>query len=32
MTLVDDCEFASFWHGPVRPLDYEALGSFSQRA
>ena len=30
MTLVDDCEFASFWHGPLNPFAYACLASFPQ--
>ena len=30
MTLVDDCEFASFWHGRLNPFAYACLSSFPQ--
>jgi hypothetical protein len=30
VTLVDDCEFASFWHGPLNPFAYACLSSFPQ--
>jgi hypothetical protein len=30
VTLVDDCEFGSFWHGPLNPFVYACLASFPQ--
>jgi hypothetical protein len=30
VTLVDDCEFASFWHGKLNPFAYACLSSFPQ--
>src|SRR6202041_3521891 len=30
VTLVDDCEFASFWHGRLNPFAYACLSSFPQ--
>ena len=30
MTLADDCEFGSFWHGTLNPFAYACLSSFPQ--
>jgi hypothetical protein len=30
VTLVDHCEFGSFWHGPLNPFVYACLASFAQ--
>jgi hypothetical protein len=30
VTLLDDCEFGSFWHGPLNPFVYACLSSFPQ--
>jgi hypothetical protein len=30
VTLVDDCEFGSFWHGTLNPFVYACLASFPQ--
>jgi hypothetical protein len=30
VTLVDDCEFGSFWHGRLNPFAYACLSSFPQ--
>jgi hypothetical protein len=30
VSLVDDCEFGSFWHGPLNPFVYACLSSFPQ--
>jgi len=30
VTLADDCEFASFWHGRLNPFAYACLSSFPQ--